>query len=243
MEGSMMNIVVLGASRGLGDAFVKGLPEKGDRVWVVSRSRPDSLSLNDGVHRTWIEADLSKSDSSNQIAEALKGEPVDLLIYNAGIWEKEGWQSHYDFEKDDPQDIANIIQVNTTSAILCTQKLLPNLKKSENAKVILIGSTDGIEQNGSKQVTYVASKFGIRGIASALRENLRKYEIAVTCINPGSIAATIPYEEGAEKALALYKGACIPVQDIVAMVKTIAQLSKASCVKEINMPAMMDLNA
>jgi short-subunit dehydrogenase len=243
MEGSMMNIVVLGASRGLGDAFVKGLPEKGDQVWVVSRRSPDSLSLNDGVHRTWIEADLSKSDSSNQIAEALKGEPVDVLIYNAGIWEKEGWQSHYDFEKDDPQDIANIIQVNTTSAILCTQKLLPNLKKSENAKVILIGSTDGIEQNGSKQVTYVASKFGIRGIASALRENLRKYEIGVTCINPGSIAATIPYEEGAEKALALYKGACIPVQDIVAMVKTIAQLSKASCVKEINMPAMMDLNA
>jgi short-subunit dehydrogenase len=238
-----MNFVVLGASRGLGDAFVKGLPEKGDRVWVVSRSVPESLSLDDGVNRIWIEADLSLSDSSIRIAETLNDETIDVLIYNAGIWETEGWQSHYDFEKDDPEEIANIIHVNTTSAILCTQKLLPNLKKSEKAKVFLIGSTDGIENNGSKQVAYVASKFGIRGIASALRENLRKYEIGVTCINPGNIAATIPFEEGAEKAITLYKGTSIPVQDIVSLVKTIAHLSKASCVKEINMPAMMDMNA
>jgi short-subunit dehydrogenase len=238
-----MNFVVLGASRGLGDAFVKGLPEKGDRVWVVSRSVPESLSLDDGVNRIWIEADLSLSDSSIRIAETLNDETIDVLIYNAGIWETEGWQSHYDFEKDDPEEIANIIHVNTTSAIFCTQKLLPNLKKSEKAKVFLIGSTDGIENNGSKQVSYVASKFGIRGIASALRENLRKYEIGVTCINPGNIAATIPFEEGAEKAITLYKGTSIPVQDIVSLVKTIAHLSKASCEKEINMPAMMDMNA
>lgn len=243
MEGVMMNFVILGGSKGLGDAFVKGLPEKGDRVWIVSRSRPMSLTLNDNIHRFWIEADLSLSSSSDTIAEALKDETIDVLIYNAGIWEKDGYQDHYDFEKDDPKDIANIIYLNTTSAILCTQKLLPNLKKSENAKIILIGSTDGIENNESKQVTYVASKFGIRGIGNSLRENLRKYEIGVTCINPGNIAATIPFEEGLEKSLNTYKGKRIPVQDIVSLVKTICNLSKASCVKEINMPAMLDTNA
>lgn len=166
-----------------------------------------------------------------------------MLIYNAGIWEKEGYQDHYDFEKDDPRDIADIIHVNTTSAILCTQKLLPNLKKSEKAKIILIGSADGIENSESKQVTYVASKFGVRGIGNSLRENLRKYEIGVTCINPGNIAAEVPYEEGLEKAITTYKGTRIPVQDIVSLVKTIVNLSKASCVKEINMPAMWDTNA
>ncbi len=238
-----MNFVVLGASKGLGDAFVKGLPEKGDHVWMVSRSRPVSLALNDGVHRYWIEADLSLSTASNHIADAMKDEPIDVLIYNAGIWEKEGFEDHYDFEKDDPKDITNIMHVNTTSAILCTQKLLPNLKKSENAKIILIGSADGIENNESKQVTYVASKFGMRGIGNSLRENLRKYEIGVTCINPGNIAATIPYEEGLEKVLTTYKGKRIPVQDIVSLVKTVANLSKASCVKEINIPAMLDRNA
>jgi short-subunit dehydrogenase len=243
MEGVMMNFVIVGASKGLGDALVKGLPEKGDQVWIVSRSRPMSLTLDDGIHRSWIEADLSLSTSSNRIADVVIDEPIDVLIYNAGIWEKEGFQVHYDFEKDDPKDIANIIHVNTTSAIFCIQKLLPNLKKSKNAKIILIGSADGIENNESKQVTYVASKFGVRGIGNSLRENLRKYEIGVTCINPGNIAATIPFEEGLEKTLTTYKGTRIPVQDIVSLIKTITNLSKASCVKEINMPAMLDTNA
>jgi short-subunit dehydrogenase len=177
----------------------KGCPKKGDQVWIVSRSRPMSLTLNDGVHRSWIEADLSLSNASNRIADAIKDEPIEVLIYNAGIWEREGFQDHYDFEKDDPKDIESIIYVNTTSAILCTQALLPNLKKSKNAKVILIGSSDWIENNGSKQVTYVASKYGLRGIGNSLRENLRKYEIGLTCMNPGNIAASIPFEEGSEK--------------------------------------------
>ncbi|MHC0039587.1 SDR family NAD(P)-dependent oxidoreductase [Pseudoneobacillus sp. C159] len=238
----MMNYMILGASRGLGDAFVRGLPEDGDTVWMISRSRPDSLALNDGVQRIWIEADLSLKSASQQIAKSVKDMPIDVLIYNAGIWETDGWQSHYDFEKDNPEEIANIIQVNTTSAILCLQKLIPNLKKSTNAKVILIGSTDGLENNVSKQPAYVASKFGIRGVAYALRESLREYGIAVTCMNPGSLGTGIPYEEGIEKAITRYQGTCIPLQDIVLLAKTITKLSKATCVKEINIPAMMDRN-
>jgi short-subunit dehydrogenase len=237
-----MNYMILGGSRGLGDAFVRGLPEEGDTVWMISRSRPDSLALNDGVRRIWIEADLSLKTSSQQIAEAVKDVPIDVLIYNAGIWETNGWQPHYDFEKDDPEEIANIIQVNTTSAILCLQKLLPNIKKSSNGKVILIGSTDGLENNGDNLPAYVASKFGIRGVAYALRESLREHQIAVTCINPGSLGTGVPYEAGIEKALTHYQSRSIPLQDMVLLVKTITKLSKATCVKEIHVPAMMDRN-
>jgi short-subunit dehydrogenase len=237
-----MNYMILGGSRGLGDAFVRGLPEDGDTVWMISRSRPDSLALNDGVQRIWIEADLSLKSASQQIAEAVKDVPIDVLIYNAGIWETHGWQPHYDFEKDDPEEIVNIIQVNTTSAILCLQKLLPNIKKSTNGKVILIGSTDGLENNGDNLPAYVASKFGIRGVAHALRENLREHRIAVTCINPGSLGTGVPYEEGIEKALTHYQGTSIPLQDMVLLVKTLTKLSRATCVKEIQVPAMMDRN-
>lgn len=63
----MINFVIVGASKGLGDAFAKG--HIGDHVWIVSRSRPASLALNDGVHRTWIEADLLLNTSINQIAD------------------------------------------------------------------------------------------------------------------------------------------------------------------------------
>ena len=239
----MKNFIIFGASRGLGDAFVKGLPDTGDNIWIVSRNCPESLKLNDGVHRYWIEADLSLSDASNRIANTLRGVTVDVLIYNVGIWESKGFREDYDFENDDPNEIVKIINVNVTSAIISIQKLLPNLKKSDNAKIILIGSTAGLENNNLTQISFAASKFGLRGIGNSLREHVKKFGIGVTCINPGEIATQVPYEDGVEKVLSAYNGTQIPLQDIVSLVKCVINLSKASCVKEINIPAMLDTDA
>ncbi|CAJ1317319.1 SDR family NAD(P)-dependent oxidoreductase [Paenibacillus nuruki] len=238
----MKNFIVFGASKGLGEAFVKGLPEKGDRVWVVSRTYPNSLDVEDGIEKYWIEADLAKPDASYLIANTLNDVTIDVLIYNVGIWESKGFRDDYDFEKDDPAEIANIININVTSAITCIQKLLPNLKKSDNAKIFLIGSTAGLEHNDFTQVSFTASKFGLRGIGNSIREHVKKYGIGVTCINPGEIATQIPLEDGIEKVLSTYGGTQIPLQDLISLVKCVMNLSKASCVKEINMPAMLDTN-
>ncbi|WP_339186329.1 SDR family NAD(P)-dependent oxidoreductase [Paenibacillus sp. FSL R5-0490] len=238
----MKNIIVFGASKGLGDAFVRGVPQSGDKVWVVSRSKPESLFVEDGVERIWIQADLSELQAAEQVASQLQGETLDVLIYNVGIWEKEGFEEHYTFDKDEPADISQLIHVNVTSTIVCIQALLPQLRQSEAGKIILIGSTAGLSNAGSSQVSFVASKFAIRGITEALREHTRNDRIAVTCINPGELAAEIPYEDGMERALAEYDGTRIPLQDMVAIVRCIISLSKAACVKEINMPALTDTN-
>lgn len=238
----MKNFIIFGASKGLGEAFVKGLPEKGDRVWVVSRTYPNSLQVEDGIGKYWIEADLAKPDASHIIANTLNDVTIDVLIYNVGIWESKGFRDDYDFEQDDPAEIANIININVTSAITCIQKLLPNLKKSDNAKIFLIGSTAGLEHNDFTQVSFTASKFGLRGIGNSIREHVKKYGIGVTCINPGEIATQIPLEDGIEKVLSTYGGTQIPLQDLISLVKCVMNLSKASCVKEINMPAMLDTN-
>lgn len=238
----MKNIIVFGASKGLGDAFVRGVPQSGDKVWVVSRSKPESLSVEDGVERIWIQADLSELQAAEQVASQLQGETLDVLIYNVGIWEKEGFEEHYTFDKDEPADISQLIHVNVTSTIVCIQALLPQLRQSEAGKIILIGSTAGLSNAGSTQVSFVASKFAIRGITEALREHTRNDRIAVTCINPGELAAEIPYEDGMERALAEYDGTRIPLQDMVSIVRCIISLSKAACVKEINMPALTDTN-
>lgn len=239
----MRNYLILGASKGLGDAFVKGLPESGDQVWIVSRSRPGSLDLNDGIKRIWIAVDLSQPDAAQVLSKGIQTEKLDVLVYNVGIWEKEGFESHYTFDKDEASDIANIINVNITSTITCIQAVLPNLRQSEAGKIILIGSTAGLDHTNNAQVSFVASKFGLRGITHSLREHVRKDGIAVTCVNPGELAAEIPYEDGVEKAIAEYSGTRIPVQDIVSIVKCVVNLSSASCVKEIQIPAMSDLNA
>ncbi|MBO1582391.1 SDR family oxidoreductase [Bacillus sp. XF8] len=237
------NFIIFGASQGLGDAFVKGLPAKGDTVWVVSRTRPSSLDINDGVNRKWLTIDLSSQQQIPSLKETLKDIAIDVLIYNVGVWEKRGFEDDYTFDKDEVEDISNLININLTSTITYIQALLPNLRQAKNGKIILIGSTAGLDHTNNAQVSFVTSKFGLRGITNALREHVRKDKISVTCINPGELAAEVPYEEGAEKAIMLYGGTRIPVQDIVAIVQCVMNLSPVSCVKEINIPAITDLNA
>ncbi|WP_106767563.1 SDR family oxidoreductase [Paenibacillus faecalis] len=216
---------------------------KGDTVWVVSRTRPGSLDINDGVNRKWLAIDLSSQQQIPSLKETLKDIAIDVLIYNVGVWEKRGFEDDYTFDQDEAGDISNLININLTSTITYIQALLPNLRQAKHGKVILIGSTAGLDHTNNAQVSFVTSKFGLRGITHALREHLRKDKITVTCINPGEIAAEVPYEEGAEKVIKLYQGTRIPVQDIVAIVQCVIHLSPVSCVKEINIPAISDLNA
>ncbi|MFJ5564957.1 SDR family NAD(P)-dependent oxidoreductase [Lysinibacillus xylanilyticus] len=236
------NFIIFGASQGLGDAFVKGLPTEGDTVWVVSRTRPSSLDLNDGVIRKWLTIDLSSQQHIPALKEALKDVVIDVLIYNVGVWEKRGFEDDYTFDNDEVADIANLININLTSTITYIQALLPNLRQAKSGKIVLIGSTAGLDHSNNAQVSFVTSKFGLRGITNALREHVRKDKISVTCINPGELAAEVAFEEGSEKAIKLYEGTRIPVQDIVAIVQCIINLSPVSCVKEINIPAITDMN-
>lgn len=235
------NLMILGASRGLGAAFAQALPSPGDTAWLVSRSRPRALDLPDGAERHWIQADLELETAAATIRDAVDGAAVEVLLYNAGIWEQGAFSSKYDFASSPLDETRRILAVNLSSAILCVQALLPNLRQSNNPKIILIGSTSGVDNVQDREVAYVASKFGLRGAAYALRESLRADRIAVTCINPGYIATEIPYEAGVEAALNQTSG--IPMQDLVSLVRCLLSLSRGSNVKEIDIPAMRDTNA
>lgn len=91
----MKNILIIGASRGLGDAFSVGLPDTGDNVWLVSRSEPASLNRDDGVTRQWIGADLASSNAGKVIAESIGDLPLDLLVYSAGVWEQKSFEEEF----------------------------------------------------------------------------------------------------------------------------------------------------
>jgi NAD(P)-dependent dehydrogenase (short-subunit alcohol dehydrogenase family) len=225
-----VNALVTGASRGLGDAIARGLPTAGDRVWLVSRSRPVSLAVDDGVERTWIQADLSRQDAAQTVSSALGGEPLDALVYNAGIWESTAFSGQYDFQTVPDLETRDILRVNLESAITLTRALLPHLAGSENAKIILIGSVNGLPNTGMPEVAYNASKWGLRGVAHGLRAHLRGKRIGVTVVNPGSIDVT-----DASKREDL-----IPPSDLVALVRCVVKLSRRSNVTEIDVPAMLD---
>jgi short-subunit dehydrogenase len=236
----MANILITGGSRGLGHGFSLGVPNLGDNVWLVSRSRPLSLDHADGIKRRWIEEDLAQTEAGGKIAQRLGDQPLDLLLYNAGIWEHNAFGAGYDPRQVSVEETEQILRVNLLSVISCVTALLPCLHRTAAGKIILIGSTSGLENNRQPEAAYTASKFGLRGFAQALRQTLRTDAIAITCINPGSICMDLPYEQGRAAVLQRYGQALLPMHDLVALVRCVMQLSPASNVTEINVPAMTD---
>ncbi len=230
----MGDVVIFGASRGLGAALAAGVPELGETVWCISRSRPVVIDNTDGIARRWIEHDLADSHTFDKVTSEIGDRPISLLIYNAGIWESGGFSSASDTE------IRAIVDVNLTSLLLALRHLDANLRKSENARVVLIGSTCGLENEGTTSVAYSATKFAMRGVAHALREFMRPAGIAVTVVSPGSMATDIDLAAGRDAALAAHDGKRIPVGDIVEIVRLLRRLSPASCVKELDVPALAD---
>jgi NAD(P)-dependent dehydrogenase (short-subunit alcohol dehydrogenase family) len=222
-----MNILITGASKGLGLAYAKTLGRAGDFLYLVSRTRPEVLGLEDGVKRHWFEADLTDSSVHKTIAAQIP--MLDAIIHNAGTWESTAFSRDYEFASVPEADTRNIIELNLVAPILLTQALLPQLKTSNNPKIVFIGSINGLENAGMPEVAYNASKFGLRGVAHSLREHLRNERIGVSVLNPGAIGW-----EGASQDF------LIPPSDIVLLTRTILEMSRFGVVKEVDLPAMQD---
>lgn len=235
------NYIIFGVSKGLGKAIVQQLPKSTDKVYGISRSKPNHLETQSNLH--WISADLSQpTEAIAIIKNRINDDPIDVLIYNVGIWEHNAFGEDYRFADNSALEITTMINTNITSCILAIQALLDNLKKSPQAKIILIGSTWGLDNHQGKEVTFSASKFALRGIAHALRENLRTDHIGVSVLNLGYLATEFEDITDVDLIIKETQGLLIPIPDVLNAIRFIISTSTATCVKEINMPAMRDLN-
>lgn len=235
------NIVVYGVSRGLGAAIFKKFPKSEDTIFGVSRSTP--AFVNEAKSSYWVQADLSKPvESTQKMTEALGDMPLDILIYNVGIWEEKAFSDDYDFESVPADEVVNMVTTNITSAILHVQALLPNLRLSPNAKVILIGSTWGLANHKGKELVFSTTKFALKGMSESLREIVREDRIGVSVLSLGYLATEFEIEIPAETVLVESDYTLIPLQDVLSAIEFIASTSSATCVKEIIMPAMLDEN-
>lgn len=236
-----MRVLVVGASKGLGKAFMEGLGKPGDTLIGVSRSRPEGVVAGKGVEVQWIAADLGQPAAAVEaVAQALAEGGVDTLIYNLGLWEAEAFSEHYRFLDDHDPELQHMVDCNITATILLIKRLLPMLLESEKPRIILTGSTSGLPQSGRPEVTFAASKFALRGIAEALREGYREQRLGVTCLNLGYLNTEDGLNVPVADAAARGEGGLIPLHDVVLMVRTMLELSAASYVRELTLPAIAD---
>ncbi|MBJ8482871.1 SDR family oxidoreductase [Acinetobacter vivianii] len=238
MSHSKKTFLIYGVSKGLGKAIVQAVPKPTDTIYGVSRSQPKEIP-----NLSWICTDLSNPEQAvSDIKIAIGQQKIDVLIYNVGIWEQHAFSEDYNFEDVSATEINQIINTNITTCILSIQSLIENLKLSDNAKIILIGSTWGVDNHNGKELVFSATKFVLRGIAQSLREILREHLIGVSVLNLGYLASEYEIDKSTQAILEETKYSLIPLSDVIQAIHFIISTSKAACIKEILMPAMLDKN-
>jgi 3-oxoacyl-[acyl-carrier protein] reductase len=130
-----------------------------------------------------------------------------------------------------------VIAVNLVAPIRLVKALLPALRRSQNPKIIFMGALSGRDNFPGREVANSASKFGLRGVVHSLREELQFQQIGVTIINPGNVGTS---EVLADLAAANLMGdEAIPLTDLLKIIDCVLSLSRATCLKEIDVPAML----
>lgn len=235
-----MKVMIIGASKGLGRAFVEGLCRPGDTVIGVSRTQPVALNCGDGVELRWIEADLGQPAHAAAHIAAHAPADLDVLIHNLGIWEDNAFSDTYDFLKEDDSALAHLVEVNITATLLLLRQLLPRVLGTPRPQLLLTGSTSALPRSGRPEVAFGASKFALNGIADALREGFRPQRLAVTTLQLGYLntedALSVPRPQAAARG----DGHYVPVHDVVTMVRALLDLSPSSFVRELLLTAIAD---
>ncbi|MGV2832125.1 SDR family NAD(P)-dependent oxidoreductase [Myxosarcina sp. GI1(2024)] len=224
MQSQKKQIVVVGASRGIGAAVAQHFAQKGDRVFSVSRSQP--------VAGEWIQADISTDAGIQLVADTIGDAVLDAFLFMGGVWEDGAFTGQYDFFKSSDRETRYVMAVNTIAPIELTRQLTKNLINSNNPRTIFIGSLSGLDNSATIEVANTASKFGLRGAAQALKIALSDRNIGITVINPGNVATEevlTDIEEGRFE-----QQVPIPLADIISGIEWILTLSNNVDIGEIN---------
>ena len=178
------NIIVTGASGGIGNAIIKRLNEAGANI-LASGTRIEKLEeLKDNFKKIKIlKFDISQSDKIEEFIENATSElggSLDGIVNNAGITQD---NLAIRMSLDEWQKVINI---NLTSTFLMSKFAIKKMLKNKSGKIVNITSVVGHTGNLG-QANYTASKAGIVAMSKSLAIEYAKKNININCISPGFI--------------------------------------------------------
>lgn len=167
-----MNILVTGASKGIGNAIAKELFSLGD-VFVTGRNENALQSCN---AKDYCVCNLAQD--IEVLTKFIKKNNIDVLINNAGEYVYSGLESM------NVDDIQRLYQTNLIAPSILASSAIPNMKEQKWGRIINIGSISGVMGEAYASI-YSSSKAGLIGLTKALALELAEFNITVNTINPG----------------------------------------------------------
>ncbi len=224
-----MNIVITGASKGMGKAIAQRFAAANNNIFICARTK-SALEKTAGeikenhpaseIH--FVACDLSNRKGVDDFSSwfASFGKPADILINNAGTFIP---GSIY----NEPEGtLEMMIQTNLFSAYHLTRALLPSMIKQKCGHVFNMCSIASLQaySNGG---SYSISKFALAGFSKNLREELKPFNIKVTTVYPGAVYTDSWNASGYPEVR------FIKIEDIAELIYSTSLLSPQACVEEL----------
>ena len=219
-----MNIVVTGASKGIGRAIALKYAKAGHKVAVCSRTEKDLKALAKKAPENIIyqTCDVSDAEQIHDFYDFVKKnfKTVDILVNNAGVF------LPGQILNEEDGNLELLIETNLYSAYRMSRLLLPDMIKRKKGHVFnmcSIASVKAYEYGGS----YSISKFAMYGMSKSMREELKPYNIKVTAVLPG--ATLTESWAGTDFPDSRFMKA----EDVADMVYAVSMLSPSAVVEDI----------
>jgi len=170
--------LVTGASGGLGQAIARGLARRGADLVLTARRVEVLESLAAETGGRVVPCDLADRDAVERLAA--EAGPVDVLIANAGV------SVAGRVERSSIEEIDRVLDVNLRAPMVLSRLLCEGMAERGGGHIVFISSLNG-KVGTVRTSIYAATKFGLRGFAQSLREDLRSSDVGVSTIFPGFI--------------------------------------------------------
>ena len=224
-----MNVVITGASKGIGKAIATGFAAMGANLFLCARNEVDLYNTVAGLQVKYPDstinaqpADMSKKDALQKFGEWVLGKTsaLDVLVNNAGQFTPGSIYNEADGLLEQMMDI------NLYSAYHLTRTLLPSMMAARQGHIFNLCSIASLQAypNGG---SYSISKFALLGFSKNLREELKPYNIKVTGVYPGAVmtASWGDFDNSKQRIM--------EADDIAAMIIAATKLSAQAVVEDI----------
>ncbi|QXJ22996.1 SDR family NAD(P)-dependent oxidoreductase [Actinomadura graeca] len=178
MELRGANVLLTGASGGIGGALAEALAARGGRVVLTGRRTEVLVPLAARLGGRVVTADLADRGAAESLLD--EAGDVDVLIANAAL-PASGLLSDYSID-----EIDRALQVNLRAPIVMAKLAGERMADRGRGHLVFVSSLSGKAASGRASL-YNATKFGLRGFALALREDLRPHGVGVSTVFPGFI--------------------------------------------------------
>jgi NAD(P)-dependent dehydrogenase (short-subunit alcohol dehydrogenase family) len=179
-----MNVIVTGASRGIGLEVARQFLQAGHTVFCLTRNLEPLQSIAHNQLRAFS-TDLSLQKSMDEAIDFIKKEAghIDCIIHNAGTLLRAP------FETITYSELEWVYKVNVFAPFYLTQQLMPLLGKRSRSHIVHISSMGGFQ--GSAKFpglsVYSSSKAALAGLTECLAEELKEGNVSVNCLAIGAV--------------------------------------------------------